>query len=298
MKSVRNKKLTIAAATSMAIFSLAAVFAACIAWFSTNTIVNNETDDPGINVSYATGNLNYIEFHRLSSTTRVEQVATYHFNKTAYCTLTYNWRSHTFSTTGNSNDCPMGQYTLLDQEHPLLMIIAFHKQVTSQVAGDINIKGYTDVQGFLGETEGNSPKYELGNINEEVFIKRTTVDEVTTDYYALSSVVKFDYKEYTSSAYNTFIASGATLDYSTNDTDIKHGDTFVSFDNNDQPSFNNHPTIYSSVVGHSVQYIALLVNYYPDALNSIFSTYMLDTTLDRTYDGFLNFACDWFLEIT
>ena len=139
MKSVRNKKLTIAAATSMAIFSLAAVFAACIAWFSTNTIVNNETSDPGINVSYATGNLNYIEFHQLSSTTRVEQVATYHFNKTAYCTLTYNWRNHSFSTTGNSNDCPMGQYTLLDQEHPLLMIIAFHKQVTSQVAGDISI---------------------------------------------------------------------------------------------------------------------------------------------------------------
>ena len=288
--------LKIVSATAMTIFSLATVFAATIAWFSTNT--ETASDGMGLNVSYASGRLSYIELHQLNSIAYNRDIPTYKFATLPYCTLTYNWAAGDFAVEGNNNIFQLGQYTLLDQEHPVLMIFALDRQYTSETNGDIYIKGLTDVGGFLGDVVNDLPKYDLGDPTEEIFVKRVVDGDVTTDYYALSSVVKFSYKTYTTSAYNTFTQDATTLDFVSNDASLKKGQSFVHFEDEDStPIYTQQPTIYSSTAGEQLQYIAVIMNYYPDALNAIFTTYLRDTVLDDTYDGYLNFACDWTLEI-
>ena len=325
MKRSGNKTLKIVAATSMSIFSLLTVFVACYAWFSANTDVQN--NGANINIVPKTGRLKYVYFHSFVSNQSND--STFSFNKTAFATYEYNWASNTMELQEEEPDIPdnwnMGDYTYLNRHHPFLMLFEFDQEYTSTEVGDMYVQAkttvggdglvtnyapndtghtdpYTTGGGFLGARDANGvPYYTLPQTNvkdennpERILIKKETRNGHTYDYYALSSVASFSNKGYSETQYSA-ITAGSYISIATNtlETDEK----FTNINNvTDRYYFNQTPYIYKSNGSETVKYIAVIVDYYVDAIGYIYSTYLGDSGLNR-YDSILYFACDWSLEV-
>ena len=286
-----KKTLRIAAATSVTIFSLVAVFAASMAWFTTSM---NDISGKGfsIKVGQLSGRLEYVEFHDYDSID-TSAAKLYKFEKDPFFTITYDWATGAATSSGSSTFV-MDNYSSLVQEHPLLVIFAFNTEYTSIVEDDIYIRGVTKITDFLGKVENGYPKYPLGPGNSPAYISTKNGH----DYYASSSIVNFRSKSLTTEEYDALVAEGnTTIDIP--DSSVSTYENFVKIDKNnpENVTFKQKPTIFSSVPGEKVHYIATIVNYYPEAISMIYSTYLGDTILEDTYQGDLYFACDWSLEV-
>lgn len=293
----KNKNLIrIAAMTSMTIFSLMAVFTGTLAWFNANRIINNGSDN--FNIQSISGRLSSVSFHQLASKTRDEKsgdATSFTFDSTASGTITYDWSSDNASfasTAEGKTSISLNMYEPLDKEQPLLLI--FHlDNAYNPGDGSIYIKAETSADGFLGTKNTDAtPKYALDNA--------TIYKQVnTTKYYWLSSVVQF---------YNITFADDSigyqyalTSKYATDNSLPllqSSGSKFTTADNEaDTCSFVKEATMYSSTSGSTVKNIGVVIDYYPDAIEYIYSTYLGNTILEDTYDGFLHFWCDWSMEV-
>lgn len=117
------------------------------------------------------------------------------------------------------------------------------------------------------------------------------------DYYALSSVATFSYRTFDNTGYSNFLTanSGTTLDFATNS--LQNGGAFTTIKNDtDKYIFDQSPLLYKSDGQSTVKYIALVINYSPEAIGYIYSTYLGDAGLN-SYDSVLHFACDWRYEV-
>ena len=298
-----NKTLKLVGATSVTLFSLISVFSASIAWFSMNKEVN--TNNQEMNVEAVSGRLNKVYFHAFNDAEPNDE--TYIFNKTPFVTYTYDWADGKVTTeaTPSSSSWYMGDYTSFDRNHPLLMIFELGSDYTSERVGDIYIKAKTTVGGFLGERNTDkTPKYTLPQTQlndaehpEAVLMKKAN----NKDYYALSSVVEFRNRVFSNSEYETFLGqnTGSTLSFASNSfvEETNNNSAFTNIDNaTDEVTFNKEPFVYQSDVSTTVKYIALIVEYSPDAIGYIYSTYLGDSGLN-SYDSVLNFSCDWSFEV-
>ena len=142
-------------------------------------------------------------------------------------------------------------------------------------------------------------------------------DESTDTYfYALSSVINFFCSDTSSELYNKNGDENTTLINTTytaanlknmEETRAAKADnpdavvpdlTFTYIDNDtDEVSFNQEPSIYKSEANTTVRYISIVIDYYSDALDYIYSTYLGNDTLENDFLGQLFFLCDWELEI-
>lgn len=257
----------------------------------------------------------------------------FEFNKTPFLTYTYDWASGQVTTTDSVTDeWIMGEYYYDNRNHPMLIVFAYRDDFTSTEAGDMYIKGnttvggeieyayayedtehlnplYTTNGGFLGARDIHGvPVYQLPQtqVNDEdhpdSILMRNNVpgtDEMTGepttfDYYALSSVVDFKYRTFDNASYNTF-KSGDTLDFAGNT--LTAGESFTTIvPGTDKYLFKQQPYFYKSDGSSTVKYIALMINYSPDAIGYIYSTYLGDSGLD-SYWGTLRFDCDWSFEV-
>ena len=318
-KTRTNKNtLKIIAATSMAIFTLASVFTASFAWFLSNKVQQLDSDGDNFKVGVADGRLSKIYFHKFhNKVLNNGELASYSFEKDYCGSITYDWSSDTgtyIPVVEGDTTIELGKYEPFDPYHPLLLVFELNNQYTME-ENEFNIRAKTTIDGFLGaRNNDNSPKYNLNTNGVYIDSKTETVDQetVTTYYYALSSIADFYCMDHTLSAFNTM----KTADYLTyNVSDLESRDTvkekkeedekkkyadlaFTEVDNDEETSsFNKTPLLYTSEEGASVQYISLIIDYYPDAIEYIYSTYLGNTTLEDTYDGVLHFACDWKMEI-
>ena len=117
---MNKKNLKIAGATSMALFSLVAVFTATIAWFV--ALQNVAANTMRLKVTDERGRLNKIEIFELKEINKKNGQENYSFYDIPSATMTYNWDS----TSGTGIDSfPMGDYNPLSTEHPLLLLSAY-----------------------------------------------------------------------------------------------------------------------------------------------------------------------------
>ena len=259
--------------------------------------------------------------------------AFFKFNKTPFLTYEYNWASGEVETEDTpTSEWIMGDYYYDDREHPMLILFEFDQDYTSTSVGDMYIQGittvggeiinayaYDDTQhtnplyttngGFLGARDANgAPLYSLPQtqVNNEshpdsILMRNNVpgVDEMgnptTFDYYALSSVVDFQYRTFDNSSYTTFKNGSSTLDFAFNT--LTDGESFTTINTStDKYLFNQKPYFYKSDGSSTVKYVALVVNYSPEAIGYIYSTYLGDSGLD-SYWGVLRFDCDWRFEV-
>lgn len=143
----------------------------------------------------------------------------------------------------------------------------------------------------------------------------TTDNKYYIDRYASSSIVNFKSRSFTADAYDSITGDEHdTIDINYDDDAAKRAlatydgvspyDNFVTIDPTNPDSislFNQSPILYSSKANeggeYGIQYIATVVNYFPEAISLIYSTYLGNDRLENVYKGTLHFACDWSLEV-
>ena len=298
LKDLSKKSLLkIAAATSVALFSLLAVFTSTVAWFESVTGVNNSSNQ--MEVKAINGRLESITFHELTSKV-VDDVTgnanAFTFDSEPIGTITYDWDTDTADFDGDTS-VALDTYDPLNREKPLLMMFHLDQAYTAS-GSNIYINGSTNSEGFLGEREDDArPTYDL--TTAPAIIKTQTINQKTIYYYWMTSVIRF---------YNLAFASDESLTYqyalnsayaSANSLPLLNSsERFVEVDNEDETSsFESRPTLFSSTNGQTIKNIGLVIDYYPDAIEYIYSTFIGDITLESTYEGILHFWCDWSLEV-
>ena len=290
---LKNNKLRIVAATSVTIFSLAVAFTGAFAWYSLNKAVNGKGEENS--VTNVTGKLKSITFHRLESkvTDPSTGIATsFSFYKNASGTITYNWSNYTGTyvpATSGDTRIQLQNYTPIDQEHPVLLLFEFNQEYDTSV-DNISINATSRTGDFLGARDAehdNVPVYDLATDIYKI------IDG--NPYYGLSSIAYFYKKAMSQTAYNTF--NGGTV-YTLTKSELTVANRFTTVDNEaETSSFQIQITIDKETNG-GVKYIALVIDYYIDAIEFIYSTYLGDSTLESAaYDYTLNFICDWNMEV-
>ncbi len=299
-KRLNKKSVKIVGATSMALFSLVAVFTATIAWF----VLNHEVKGSGMTVQADddVGRLNKIEIYEYVETLDKSGVSNFSFNGTPSATV-YGGSSLT------NQYFQMGDYNPLHTDHPILVLFTLQTNFVTHTAGDMYVKGSTGTADFMGVTVDGAPKYNLGSTAPTLMRGRKTVtitDEISgepvtkeVDCYPLSSAVNFKCAEYSSTQYSTLLSNSTTgrIDIPTNS--ITLSESFVNFASSGEDiTFKQNPVIYSSKGDESsIQYIAMVVNYDGNAISAIYSTYLGNSILETQYGGQLYFTCDWVLEV-
>ena len=287
MRKTSKKNLKIAVATTIALFSLATVFTATIAWFALNQKVNSNATT--LNAKQVNGRLNRIDIYELNDQLNPISNGAYVFKSTPTSTIFGD---------GTSKLVTIREFEQLDFDHPIMILFTLTDEYTSQVSGDMYVKGFTEVEDFLGATEDGEPLYELGSDSEmcrgqkEVTIEGETVE---VDCYPLSSVVNFQCAHYSTSEYSNMTTGQPTINIPTSDITLR--DSFVNFEEGADIDFESEPKIFESVKDDVIRYIVMVVNYDPDAVTAIYSTYLGDSTLEGTYGGQLFFTCDFGLEV-
>lgn len=288
--NIKNNKLRILAATSVTVFSLAVAFTGAFAWLSINKTVNSNGANNAIqNVN---GKLKSVTFHRLSSkVTDAEGKATsFSFYKNASGTITYNWSNSTgtyIPSTSGDIRIQLDNYNLLDQEHPLLLLLEFDSEYNT-TNDYIEITATSHTTDFIGgrDPTTHQPVYDLNDVYK-------TIDD--EPYYGLSSIAYFYKKAMSQTAYDTFNNSQV---YTLTKTELVEAGRFTDIDNENETSTYSRQITIDKETSGSVKYIALVVDYYVDAIEYIYSTFLGDSVLESpAYNYTLNFICDWTMEI-
>ncbi|MCR4911172.1 MAG: hypothetical protein K5925_01435 [Bacilli bacterium] len=298
----RKKSLIkIVAATSVVIFSLLSVCAGAFAWFL------SERDQSAASSSFSVksyGKFESISFHRLTSknvNVANDSTSTFSFEKTAYGAITYNWDTGKYIPSGTSTSLTLPQYDPLDQHQPVLAVIKLNREYDTD-GGSVVIKTTTTVDGFLGKQNETTHVniYKLGNPSDPTEAAKPTL-KMTNDYddgvhdrYPLSSVANMRCQNFSTTEYTTW-ANGSTLDLTLGNLTGKK--SFVTVDNAlGTSSFTKSIEVYNSGEGKDIQYIAVMIDYDPDAIEYTYSTY-LGNDIMESYNYILYFLCDWEWEI-
>ena len=299
MKIDRRRKniISIVALTSMTIFSLFAVFSGAFAWFtSVNSLAMSGDQFP---VVVGTGHLDSITFHQMVSKTMdasTGEATSFTFDPNPVGTISYDWGTDSASFTPTSQgdtSIALSDYEPLDREHPLLLMFRLNDSYDT-TSDPITIKATAQASGYLGEKNADAtPKYRLQD--DSVVYKK--VDG--TDYYWLSSVVQSyncTFVDDDSTSYQMAVDSAYATAHSL--PLLGNNSKFVTADNErDTCSFSAESTLFTSGDGGMVKNIAVVIDYYPDAIEYIYSTYLGNTVLEDVYDGILHYWCDWTMEV-
>ncbi len=293
MKRTGNKNLKIISATLMAIFSLMACFTATYAWFAAQRKADNGAD--AFKVEGYSEKLKQITFHEMVSKSVGNTYAesTFRFNKEATGKIEYNPNTKQYTKTGNTN-IALDNYDALEHEQPLLLIIELSDEYGSNSNDGVVIAASTqsDDQVFIGERvidEDNeqSPAYSLDDPDHVLDV----IDGKT--YYGFSNAVGFYANSYTEDSFDDAFSSTSTY----NLTNLNNRKSFVNINNYDDSStFTNHISPIISATG-GIKYVTIVIDYYADAIEYIYSTFLGNTTLEDDYEGWLYFLCDWSLEV-
>ena len=295
---MNNKKqktsLKFVCAIAMSLFSLVALFVGTFAWFQSCRTQLANGDSFG--VDKIVGKFSKVTFHTLNS----KEVASdpddtlFHFNSNPVGTITYDWDSNSFSSTGNTA-IQLEEYQPLNPEQPLLLLIELTDNYNTSTDGLVSVTAYVDstlTTGFLGERDSNNDP--VNDLSEGDGIISTISNK---PYYPLSSVTQFYAKSFELNLDEDDVDLNDYFNYRVGDTS-KPTNNFVTVNNsNETTNFNPSITIYQSPNNIKVNYVALIIDYFPDAIDYIYSTYLGDPTLEDEYEYSLSYICDWTMEV-
>ena len=335
MKKNGNKNtLKIIAATSLCIFSLTSVFVATYAWFVMNKEL--DSSGMQIQVTKASGKLSRVYFHAFdhnassNSTFKFNKApfATYEYDwDEQRINIIDNenptWRLGDYSYT-DKNQCMLVVFAFDKEYTSAAEGDIFVRGITT--VGDDLVTTYSQTGealsttggGFLGaRTSSGTPYYTLpqtqvNDVNHagSILMRREPIldnegnptyykdgTQKFYDYYALSSVATFYHKTFDDSLDSVYSEQNptGTIDFATNELQSTDAFTTIKTDT-DKYVFNQTPYLYKSDGHSTVKYVALIINYSPDAIGYIYSTYLGDAGLNK-YDSILYFACDWRFEV-
>ena len=277
----------------MAIFSLMACFTGTYAWFAAQRKINNSADD--FNVDSYTDKVKQITFHQLDTKIIGDtyDLSTFKFKKEESGKLVFDTTTGKFKKTGNT-DLALENYDALEHEQPILLIIELSDSESENENGSVAVGASTqnESQIFIGERVLNEDNEQVPaySLSDPTHVVKT---EGGKNYYGFSNIVSFYADSYSAGSFDDAFSGTSTYDF----TGLTNRKSFVEIKNSDDSSeFANEIAPIISATG-PIKYITLIIDYYSDAIEYIYSTFLGDATLEDTYDGWLYFICDWSLEV-
>ena len=275
MERKERKTIKLVAATSCCLFSLVAAFAASFAWFSNNLNVKN--NGMQLTVETLQSSFSKMTLHKYLGESNNNLL----FNKEASGKFEYNFITGETTYTGTSADAFMGRFSLMEPRHPFLALIEYSSIITAD-SGNNRIS-------IHGDTE----HYFIGALNSET---GTFYEELNASGNPLSSIVRFSSSSYTSLSTGSITVEDtnyATYNFATPNSwqhfvDIeKAPDGSLVYDEED--GWNPSKTFFEATSGN-IKYIAIIFDYYDEALEYIYNIYLGNEFLER---DIIPFSCDW-----
>ena len=301
----------------MTIFSLLVLFIGTYAWFE--AFLHQTDTGSNFEVKDIDGKLKNIYFHNSTSVVvdnNTGKPTSFIFDASYSGKISYNWETKLASYSGDTT-IALASYTPMEHNKPLMLVFELDDTYSISFDGEITITAKTTQEGFIGArnaNNNNAPVYSLlySDENSGVYQRKNNAS-----YFALSSVANFFCTDSSSELYNkdefgnnTTLINGVysysslknreqSIAAKTADPEAVVPDLcFTSINNsNETSSFKQDPKLYTSKTGDSVKYICVILDYYEDAIDYIYSTFLGNDTLEYTFGNKLNFLCDWGLEI-
>ncbi len=296
----KHNKLKLVSAIGLCSFSLVAVVVSTVAWFTAYRKADNENNNTTIITP--TGILDYISLHQLKAYDYVNKK--YQFDQTAVGTATVD-EQNSIKYDGDFT-IEMGTYDDLEQHHPILMLIHLNKQYPTSDDDDTVVNIYASANtttyfGIEGTDEDGNPTGEPATPIQPGYIQEGEEVVENPDKNPLSSVVQF----WTLPMIDNSESDVTTeLNYHRNDTDSTYdyempqllddadnhytNASFVKFNGYEFSEFVQNRNIYTRT-DEDVEYIAVIVDYYHEAIEYVYSKYIGYEPLDDR----IFFACDW-----
>lgn len=272
----KNLNVKMVAAIGLCSFSLVAVVVSTVAWF---TAFRAKENDGEMKVYTPDKIFKKLTIHEMTDIDYAN--VTYDFNKTPIATATYNEDTNNVDYSENFT-IEMDTYDDLEQNHPVLMLIELNDTITATAQDPITVYAYCSNEEYFGlpDEDGNpkKPIQETGN--------------------PLSSVVAFYSHAYTTNEFNSStITKETTYRFPMAEFDSASGfnrATFATFDDTtmEYVSFDQHKRLWYSETA-TVNYIAVICDYYRPAIEFVYSTYLSEEVLEDT----IYFTCDWSMVI-
>lgn len=282
MQKKKLNKLKLFAATSMAIFTLFATFAGAYAWFASK--MNSTGSSDNFEVHDISGKFNKLYIHEYDETNSSK--TTYKFFKTPIGTISKGTGPNRVGPYEGTRPAKFDLYSLVDRSHPLLFVYEFVSEVT--VSSDENIVITTETQStFIADGETDNQ----GKI----------IEKIQASGNPLSSIVKYKSFSYAANADTTITDSTAISSFNTTSQEFEYAASsltsmtpFVNLTTvNDElvyTSFNKTATLFSGNTNDKIKYVAIIFDYYEEALQYIYNFYLGNTVLENETIGF---KCDW-----
>lgn len=255
MTKTFKARLGIAAATTVCIFTLASVFTSTIAWFAAERSVHMT----GMSFTVTTGetDLNSMTVHKCNLSASTSSVLV--FNSTPSVTATGH------GSVATASGIEMENYSTLNQTQPVLLLLTFNSGITQN---DIDMTATS---------------------NTGSFVSSATAQNIGA--FPFSSAVRFKVATY---SVNSFPFNNVQVsDYSSDKSFVtltKNGEGQVT-----STSFNSNITFYDGNSNTPVTYLAIILNYYPDAIDYIIS--QTNFEVFQNHNNCINFFCDWIMEL-
>ncbi len=268
----KDMKLKFASAIALCSFSVVALVLGTVAWFTAARVKNTGNDS--INVVCPSGILKQLTIHTCANI----DGDTYQFDQTAQGTIAYSTETKKFEYSGNTN-VSMGVYDLLDRHHPVLLLVELQSAIIVSDATPVTIAASTNSR-FVGESTSEHPVEVDGNPLSSV-VETFSYGYTRTDLNAISITNGYSYVD---------AETSQTISINTYDIPSTESTTsFVNFENDVYTGFDNNISIYRAENGITVQYVAVVFDFFEEALEYIYNTFLGDEILEDR----VGFYCDW-----
>lgn len=277
MKKVgRNLNIKMVAAVALCSFSVVAVAVSTIAWF---TAYRSKGSEGGMRIYTPDKIFKKMTIHEIVNIDYAN--VKYSFDKDPIASATYNKTTGRVETSENFT-IEMDTYNDLEQNHPVLMLVELIDTITATSDDPITVYASSSNTEYFGVPD------ETGNPKNEILREGNP----------LSSVVAFYTKAYTTAELNNAsITTATTYDFPIAELDNTSGftrETFSTFDDTTMEfiGFTQNKRLWGTETA-TVNYIAIICDYYRPAIEFVYSTYLSEEVLEDT----IYFTCDWSMVI-
>ena len=283
-KTIGSQKIKLVAAIGLSAFSVVSVAVATIAWFTSAYAIDN--NDMEMKVNTPSSHLKKLTLHNSVNLDYANK--TLQFDREPTGTATYNTTTKKVEYSSNFK-ITMDTYEGLNPYDPVLMLIELDEAVTATSLEPISVNAYTSAEEFfaLANPDG-SPKHEIKETGNPL---SSVVEFFSMNYLATDAAISTagSYTDSTNT-YSTYDLPFPEID----DTTGYEKKSFAHFNATTQEyvGFDKRVVLYETTTA-TVQYIAVIVDYYQLALNYVYSTFLSEDVLNDT----IYFSCDWSMEI-
>ncbi len=269
-KGSKAKEILDNLALSMVIiFPMIACFYATAAWFSSNRKANSENG--GFDTTLPKTLVDKVEvFEEIKDSDGNNTYYTY--NNTPNATWSSSSKSWSYSA-GVTDIFGMGTYSMLSSEHSSLILIKISDSATDSELEKFNLSVYTTT-----DYDSSLVKYDKDTLS---------YNSLKNSGNPMSSVITFKFFSLTEYPDTT----SSIIDFTSKKSDATNG--FYSLNDNTEVDESSYSTSISSGLSltTSTKYIGLIIDYFGDGLQYIYSLNVGNEVLES--EDPVTFNCDW-----